>query len=248
MKNYFLFYLLTFSLLFITTNSSAQKTRKTARFHMGIEGHIGPTFPNYITAKEKWKPTVYVAWGAALSVLMRFNKNWSGDISVGIENYTMVNRMPNDRYNLGFFSPTLMAGLQTATPISKKAEIFYGNSLGIQIGYNDLQVEDFEEYSVITSSDDAYYYFVRPQLGIRKEIGKKRKKYPMSYELGTYFRYNFNGLGSAAFVHDDYVEILKPKGHSAGIFFKILFPSSTTKIKLDTKEIKLPKAIFNPRF
>lgn len=253
MKNQFKYYfpLILFSIT--SFNSLAQKTRKTPKFHIGIETHFGTTFPNFITEKEIWKPRIYSSWGGSLSVLMRFNKNWSGDIGFGIEQYTMVNRMPKDRYNLGFFSPSLSSGLQYAFSISKKGEGFFGVSVGAQVGYNEMLVEVFDTYAVIASSNNRYYYFIKPRLGIRKVLGKKKRKNPISCEYGPYFRYNFNGLGRAEFIHDNYVEILEPRGHVMGFSFKVLFPSSTTMVRIKTKEREnrkkeLDSTIFHPRF
>jgi hypothetical protein len=66
------------------------------------------------------------------------------------------------------------------------------------------------------------YFFIRPQIGIKKEIDTNRKnKFPISYEYGAYFRYNMNGLGQTEFIHtDNYREILQPKGHVVGVFFQ----------------------------
>lgn len=243
-------YLLVF--LFVLGNccyTLAQKTRQTAKFHIGIETNIGTTFPNFVTEKEKWQPTVYAAWEARLSVLMRFSQHWSGDIGVGLSGYAMGNKTINDRYTLDFFSPSLLLGLQYSTSISKKSEGFLGLSIGGQQGYNDSFTEVFEDYTVVSSSTDLSYFFIRPQIGIRKEMETKRKKkFPISYEYGVYFRYNVNGLGKAEFTHtDNYIEILQPKGHVSGVFFKVLFPSSNTKIRLKTKEKELPPVIYNPR-
>lgn len=225
------------------------QTRSIPKYHIGLEAGIGTTFPNFESSQERWRAGYYGAWSGAFTVMARFNKHWSGDMGIGLAGYAMMNRSDFDRYNLDFFSPFLITGLQYNLQVGEKREAFYGISLGVQQGYRDEFVESFQEYTVIASSKNKAYYFTRLQMGVRNELRQKSKrKPPMSMEFGTYFRYNFNELGKAEFIHpDNYIETLKPRGHVVGVFIKLLVPSSTTKVRIKSKQNIIPPTIYNPR-
>jgi len=70
------------------------------------------------------------------------------------------------------------------------------------------------------------------------------------YELGTYFRFNFNTLGVATIEEKDFeVVTIEPKGDIIGLYIKFLFPASKKKIRVKQNNAKqLPPIIYNPRY
>lgn len=246
MKNYILILFLFFS---INTLIGQNSSIKVSKFNIGIETHIGVTFPNFITQQQRWKARIYSGWGVTLSALARFNQHWSGDIGVGLYGYNMINKSSFDRYNLDFFSPHLIMSLYYNKLIRKNTEMFFGLSIGGQKGYDDFFIDQFDDYQVIAESKNLYYYFSRISLGKRKILKKRSKRIPpLTLEYGSFFKYNFNSLGTATFLHNDnYSEVVKPKGHVLGVYLKFLIPSSTTTVKLKNKKLRKPPIIYNPR-
>jgi len=84
-------------------------------------------------------------------------------------------------------------------------------------------------------------FFLQPSIGLKnnfKERLKGHKNFP-GYEVGTYFRMNIYPLGTATFIEKTYITQTSPSGNAMGMYFRVLLPAGSKKIKLE--DIKDPR-------
>ncbi len=228
-----------------------QKSTKINKYSIGVEIDIGHSFPNFDKEQERWKGIFYPAGGLNVLFVNRINQRWIVDLGVGITGYALVNKGSIDNYLLDFASPKILTGISYNFKRLQSQENFIKLTSGLQMGYQRSFVDEFETYSVKIEGKNNFYPFVKPEIGIRKNFKQRMKgaRYKMAYELGTYFRYNLNTLGTATIEEDNFVVTLEPRGNIIGAYFKILFPAGTKRIKIEQQtENELPPVIYNPRF
>lgn len=236
-------------LLIFASMLSAQRMRKTNKFALSASANIGQVIPNFTTGQDRWKAGLHLSWGFTLGAEMRLHEHWSAGMGAGLTGFWMDNRGPYDHYVLDFVSPHLSAGLEYLWRDPSGRESFVRLNGGMQVGYERTFVEEFEDYDVVISSDDPLYFFVRPEVGFRKTTDWKSKtsRYPISFEVGSYVRHYFNGLGQAVFVEDDFVTPSEPRGFTLGIFCRLLLPYGNASAKVQAPENFYPPIIYNPR-
>lgn len=233
------------SILFIFLGTQllfAQKSKRVSKNHFGFELSLGTTFPHFDLEQDQWKALYYSGNSFTFLWSNRLNRHWIADFGIGVSTYLMFNQGPVDLYILDFISPHFMTGISYNQTINRNKESFYKISFGSQLGYRGELTQTFKTYKVEIESKNQFYFFVRPEVGIRNKFKKKIKNSPfqLSYELGTFFRLNFNRLGKATFTQDDLKFSIRPKGDVIGIYFKLLIPAGKRKVKL-----KIPK--FKPQ-
>lgn len=240
----FIFFLLTSTLLF------SQRMRKTNKFAFSASANIGQVIPNFTTDHTRWKAGYHLSGGFTLGTEVRLHEHWSAGMGLGLTFFYLDNRGPSENYVLDFFSPHLMGGLSYLWRDAHGRESFFRLNGGLQIGYDRAFVETFDGYEVQISSDDPLYFFARPEVGFRKttEWKTKTSRYRMSYEVGSYVRHYFNGLGKVVFVEDRFSSPAEPRGFTLGIFFRILMPYGNESTKVLAPENFYPPVIYNPRY
>ncbi len=242
---------LTTTIIFLSaiTLISAQRMRKTNKYAFTASANIGQVIPGCTTSQDRWKAGFHLAWGFDLGAEMRLDEHWSAGTNLGLQFFWMDNQGPYDNYTLDFFSPTLTLGVQYLWQSQNGRESFFRISGGLQIGYDTSFVETFDDYQVEITSNDPFYFFARPEIGFRKKTNWKTKtsRYPISYEVGSYVRYFFNGLGEIDFIESTSATSAKPRGFTLGIFFRVLVPYGSRSVKKQAVENFYPPVIYNPR-
>ena len=228
---------------------SAQRMRKTNKYAFTATANIGQVIPGYVTTQDRWKAGFHLAWGFDIGAEMRLDEHWSAGAGLGLQFFWMDNKGPYDHYTLDFFSPTFTTGIQYLWQSQNGKESFFRLNGGMQIGYDTSFVETFDDYQVEITSNDPIYFFVRPEIGFRKATAWKTKtsRYPISYEMGSYVRYFFNGLGNVDFVENTLITPSKPSGFTLGIFARVLMPYGNRSVKKQAVENFYPPIIYNPR-
>ncbi|MEZ5172270.1 MAG: hypothetical protein R2850_01835 [Bacteroidia bacterium] len=205
------------------------------KYMLGIEINAGHSFPDFDIEQDRWKAGFYPAGGINLSLSNRLSKNWILDLGVGVTGYALNNNSRFDHYVLDFSSPLLISGISYNFKGYKNRMSFVKMSTGAQLAYKGSFADQFENYSVTITGVNKAYYFLRPEIGIRNKLNKKigRAAMKVSYELGTFFRFNLNPLGSARIEESksDFVVTLTPRGNIIGFYFKLLFPLGKQQIR-----------------
>lgn len=235
--------------LLAAVSLQGQRVERVPKYAIGIEMDVGHSFPAFDREQDEWKATFYPA--GALSVLLahRLGKSWSADLGIGLTAYSLTNRGPVDRYTLDFVSPHLQSGISFSRPTQRGKESFVRLTTGFQLGYRGSFTDVFETYLVTIEGKRSLYYFVRPEIGIRRTFRKKLggARHRMAYEFGTFFRYNWMDLGSARIQQPGSELLLQPRGNIVGGYYKILLPAGRRKVRIEPPEQPLPPVIYHPR-
>ena len=233
----------------------AQKSKKIDRNSFVIQIDAGSSFADYDRNHGYWKPTFYPAIGLSLMANRRLNAKLDFDFGAGGTFYYLINKSPMERYVLDFASPYLISGIGYNFMQRQRTELYVKVSGIMQIGFDDIFREEFPEYMVNIESDSKYYYSVKTQFGLRRFFEKRQenKSKPVGFEYGVYFRYSFQDLGTATFTGSDYESSISPKGHLAGIYYRLIFTYGGGKVSRNVRATKmnkneLPPIIYNPRF
>ncbi len=229
----------------------AQSLSKINQYAIGIAVDVGHSFPNFDRVQNRWKGTFYPSGGIAVLFSNRVHQHWIVEAGLGITGYALTNKGRTDSYILDFASPLITSGISYHQSKSLGHENFIRLSGGVQLGYRGTLVDVFDTYSVTIQGEQQWYPFIRPEIGIRRSFGQKMKgsRFKMAYELGTFFRYNLDALGTATITENDFQVILQPSGHIMGTYFKILFPVGKKRMsQKPPKEKALPPIIYNPRY
>ena len=237
-------------LLLSTANIYSQNFTRVNKYAMGVELHMGSTFPNILEQQDQWKAKLHASGGFNLLFVNRLNANWSADIGIGLTSYFMNYRGPIDNYIFDFISPLALAGISYSIPTSKRQESFIKLTSGIQMGYQGEFIDEFDAYTVYVEGTNRWYYFLRPEIGMRRYFKKKMKgsRFKQNYEFGTFFRYNINDLGIARIEENNLNLTIQPKGNVIGGYIKFLIPAGNQGIKVKSLEEQLPPIIYSPRF
>lgn len=237
-------------LLFPAFTLCGQRAERAPKHYVAIEIGVGHSFPAFDRQQTQWKGTFYPAGAVSVLFVNRLGPHWTTDFGFGLTGYALTNRGPFDKYVLDFASPHLQTGLAFSTAIQKGREGFLKMTTGLQLGYRGTFVDEFDAYRVTVEGNQALYYFLRPEIGMRGAFRKKIRgaRSRLSYEFGTFYRHNFVDLGSARIEQPGFDVTLRPRGHLVGGYFKLLFPSGRQKIRLKEVDKPLPPVIYNPRF
>ncbi len=198
-----------------------------------LEIGVGHSFPSFEEKQDVWKGTFYPAGHLSVGVGHSFSPQFQVFMAYGISGYALVNKSEFGRYVLDFASPMVLLGVRYYQQHTKRRGYFYRLSGGAQLGYRGTYAEQFQTYSVFSESSDNFYSFVRPEIGMRFTAKNKLQghKYKYSFEVATFFRYNFNRLGTATFQSRNSVAIANPKGDVIGLVFRYVIPYGTKRIK-----------------
>ena len=215
-----------------------------------MTANIGQVIPGYTTEQDRWKAGIHLSGAFNIGAEMRMNEHWSMGVGLGLTGFWLDNRGPFDNYILDFASPALTTGLQYLWRNHTERESFVRLGMGIQLGYQESFVEEYDGYEVFISSDQPVYYFIKPEIGFRKTASQKTKvsRYPVQYEVGSYLHYYFNSLGDVVFVESNFIALTKQRGFNLGIFCRLLIPYGDENVKMTAAEMANPPVIYNPRF
>lgn len=234
---------LTLLISLLSNNSMAQSQVVINKYSIAIDIDAGHSFPNFNKPQDRWKASFYPAGAITISLRGRLSNHWQTDLGLGITGYALVNKGPVDKYVLDFASPHLTTGIRYAERKGNRNEKFIGLKTGMQLGYTQSFTEEFSTYQVTISGNDPLYFFLRPEIGLRNSLNKRVNGFNLSYEFGTFFRYNLNYLGSAKFDEPANTTTITPRGNIIGMYFNIVFPAGRQKMKviLDEKRRKSNK-------
>lgn len=237
------------SLLFLSNLLAAQKNSRNNRYAIGMEIGLGQSFPNFTTEQDSWSAGLYSSGNMTISLSRRFNQRWSVDAGLGITAYFLTNHGPVDKYILDFASPHVNGGLRYAYWNKKGKEGFLRLGGGLQLAYRGMIVDEFESYTVIIKGADLFYYFLQPEIGIRRYFKQKMKgsKFKIAYELAAFYNHRLNPLGTVDIYQIDQTISLVPRGSVIGASIRFLFPTGIEKIKIKKKTIPKPPIIYHPR-
>ena len=222
--------------------SYAQMTGRVHQYSIGLQVDAGQSFPSFTVKQSRWKAGFYGTGAASVLLHRRLRQHWEVHGGVGITAYTLSNRGPRDAYVLDFASPHAVAGIQYLFN-GKRGIGFVGISSGAQLGYGREFTEHFEGYRVHVQGNGPIIAFVRPSLGMRKRFKSKHHGRYYYYELGGFFRHNFQRLGTATFVELDYTIVANPRGNMIGLYAQLLIPTGRKKVKLSSKAKPAPRPI-----
>ncbi len=228
-----------------------QKSTRINKYSIGVEVDIGHSFPNFDREQERWKGTFYPAGGLTILFADKINQSWTVGLGVGITGYALTNNGPTDKYVLDFTSPHILASIGRNFQNSAGRENFVKLTSGFQQAYQGVFVDEFATYKVTVSGKNKLYYFLRPEIGVRRYFKRKMKgaRYKTAYEFGAYFRYNLNALGSAKIEENNFEITLEPRGSIIGGYFSVLFPAGRKHMRMKQRpEKELPPIIYNPRY
>lgn len=236
-------------LLFLSHFLAAQKTGRNNRYALGMEIGLGTSFPNFTTDQDSWSAGLYSSGNMTVSLARRFNQRWSAEAGLGMTAYILSNRGPVDNYILDFASPHLCGGLVYNFWNRKNQENFVRLRGGLQLAYQGMIVDEFESYTVIIKGEELFYYFVQPEIGIRRYSKQKMKgsKFKIAYELAAFYNHRFNPLGTVDIYQIDQTISLIPRGSVIGASIRFLFPTGIEKIKTKQKKVPTPTTIYHPR-
>ena len=229
---------LVIALIFCADSLSGQIGSRINKYSIGIEIDAGHSFPNFKTTQNRWKGSFYPAGALSISLRNRINRNWQTDVGIGITGYALINNGPYDNYILDFASPHLTTGIQYIKFKGRTKEKIIRLKSGMQLGYTKEFTETFSDYNVKVIGRDPVYFFLRPEIGIRNNFKNRINGFRLAYELGVFYRYTLNGLGSAQFSEKDHVTIVQPKGDIIGFYFNVVFPAGKQKMKIENKKDK----------
>ncbi|MEL7220742.1 MAG: hypothetical protein AAGJ93_05445 [Bacteroidota bacterium] len=233
-----------------TSNIAAQRNAKLTKYQVAAIIEFGSAFPNYEPANQlRWQPGVYAAGAITLEGIQRLNLHWQLIAGLGLSPYLLNNNGPDDNYSLDFISPHFRLGAGYLSSKKQRGHHYLMQlMMGAQLGYTKTLVEEFETYQVEITGGKPFYYFTRAEWGVRWPWQKRYQRgLPKPFnEVGIFYRYNFNGLGTARFTGSDYILDMKPSGNILGGYFRVVLPAGRKKVKLPDP---LPPAaiIYHPR-
>jgi hypothetical protein len=229
---------------------NAQKNSQNNKYAIGLEVSLGHSFPNFTNDQDLWSAGLYPSGSLTASLMRRFNQHWSSSLGLGLTAYFLTNHGPVDKYILDFASPHFTSSFAYTFRNTKGQENFLRLTNGLQLGYQGTLVDQFEAYTVVIEGQDLFYYFLRPEIGIRRYFKQKMKgsRFQMAYEVAAFFNYHINPLGTVQIYETDQIISLEPRGSVMGVYVKFLFPSGRERIrKLKTKPTPKPPTIYHPR-
>ena len=227
----------------------AQKKNTNNQYAFAMELGLGTSFPNISPENDLWSAGLYASGIFAVSLTKRFNQRWSGDFGLGFTSYFLTNRGPVDKYILDFASPHTSAGLTYTYWNRKGQESFIRLRGGLQMAYRGTLVDEFETYTVVINGDELFYYFVQPEIGIRRYFKRKMKgsRFKIAYEIAAFYNHRFNSLGTADILDVTQTIRLEPQGSILGASVRILFPQGNKKIRVKKRKSPRPPIIYHPR-
>lgn len=231
--------------------SVGQKNPPVNKYTIGLAIEVGHSFPNFDREQERWEGTFYPTGGLQLMFQDRISERWAIDLGLGITGYALANKGSVDQYVLDFASPKMSSGISYHFRNRRGQEHVLQLLSGFQLSYQGTFEDEFDTYTVKIAGKHKFNPFIRPAIGVRKSFKRKMKgsRYPMAYEMGTFFRYNFRTLGTAQIIEQDFEVILEPRGNIIGGYFKILIPAGKKRLRI--KKERAPRwspIIYNPRF
>lgn len=227
-----------------------QITNRINKYAVGIEVNAGHSFPGFDREQDQWRASFYPAGGITVLFANRINQHLTADLGLGVTGYALTNKGPIDKYTLDFTSPHFVFGVGYATQNRSHQEGFIKLTTGVQLGFQDEFIDVFENYTVTIKGNQAIYYFLRPEIGMRRYFKRKMKgsRFKVGYELGAFYRYNINDLGTARIVQSNFNVVIQPRGNIIGAYLKFLFPVGRKTIKIQQKIVQPRTIIYNPRY
>lgn len=227
----------------------AQRSSAIPRYTFGIELKAGTAFPQFIGERNGFEAVFYPVWGIHGIWANRFREHWAWELGGGLQAFDLQHRTPTGRYHLSFMSPQVLGGIQWLAAPWRGPHCFAKVMTGAQLGYRGTLVESFPDYQVDIVSRDWVYIFVRPELGWRGRFKKrwKKAKEPSVISVGVYFRYQFNGLGTATFFDGQTQTTVAPSGNNLGIYWRMDVAATNRKVRYKDRELPPPPIIYNPR-
>lgn len=231
--------------------ATGQKTSKINKYSLGMEIDFGHSLLSFDKAQDRWDGKFNPVGGISALLVNRINQKLIADLAIGFTAYGLILRGRIDKYVIDFASPHLSTSLSYNYQNRKGNENFIRFRTGIQVGKKRTLVEDFDTYRVSIEGKKSWYPFIRPEIGFRRYLKRRMdgSRDKISYEFGTYFRYNLNTLGTIKIEEINFETNLEPRGNVIGVYFKILVPEGRKRIKMKVKpEKRLPSIIYNPRY
>jgi hypothetical protein len=237
-------------LLLVGFQGGTQSERPDNKYSVGATFAFGQSRPNWQEKAVGWGNKWYPAARLGIHFDCALNEQWIVTGGVGAMMFVLPVKTPVDVYFLDFLSPQLELGIARLYPLaSKNNHLVAQFNLGLQQGFNQTLRDEFDAYQVTITGDAPYYYFIRPELGLR--IRTKRKSYgslfKMSYAVGVFYRYQFNELGRATFVRGNEEVVLVPPGSVLGIYGRWFLPVGKQRIQRKILEEPPPVIIYHPR-
>lgn len=230
---------------------TGQSKSKINKYFIGMEIGLGHAFTSLDKEQDRWQKKYNPSGTLNVLFVNRFNQHLMADLGIGFTAYGLIYRGRVDKYVIDFASPHISTGIGYNIQNRKANEKFFKLSTGLQLGYKGTFVDEFETYKVSIQGENRFYYFLKPELGFRIYSKKKMKgsRYKTALDIGTYFRYNFNTLGSAKIEESNFELNFEPRGNILGVYIKYLFPHGKKGIKVKKQREKaLTPIIYNPRY
>jgi len=197
----------------------------------------GSTFPNFVGEKNDWNAKLYAAGAFSVMLSKRLTENWDAVAGIGMSTYHMNNRGKFDDYLLDFSSPHLLAGIGYYKNPFSRTQSFVKLIAGSQLGYNGIQKENYEQYTVNIKGNGLFHFFVRPEIGIHIKARQKLKgsSFYNAFELSAYYRFNFKSLGEVNIIESQANTLIVPRGNIIGINIRYVMPPGKKRLKEKVK-------------
>ena len=204
-----------------------------AELTLSAEFSPGSTFPNFVGDKNDWNAKLYAAGAFSVLLSKRLSKHWDAVSGIGMSAYRMNKRGKADDYLLDFSSPHLLAGIAYYKNPFSRTQSFIKLITGSQLGYNGIQKESYEQYTVNIKGKGLFYFFLRPEIGIHMKARQKLKgsSFYNAFELSAYYRFNFKSLGEVNIIEAQTNTQIIPRGNIIGLNFRYVMPPGKKRLK-----------------
>lgn len=229
----------------LSISLNAQLSKKYL-WNAGVGLGLAHSFPNF-EQDAAWKGSFYPAAASSYGMEKMVGQDLAVGFSIGATAFALVNRSEYGTYVFDFIVPYTSVEVRKYRSVKTRMKSFIGIGFGMQLSYKGVSEENFQNYDVFIKNNDPFIAWIRPEVGLLKRFRKKpggNKHFP-SWELSTFFRFNFQPLGIAEFRASE-ITTTAPKGDLIGLTFKYWFPIGKKKVARPKPTPTMPE-IRDPR-